>query len=138
MEKILPLERLNRYSKEISDDLKINEVTLQDRCFEIPQRKHYWVAKLIQESQELNRLEREKKNLEKDALKAQNSETNLVMLSPTSLKKAIGATKPMQDINQLIEDQKLLVEYLQKTEKIFAYITNDVKNIIEIMQLQLL
>lgn len=140
MNKKTPIERLEQYSKEISEDLKITEITLQDKSFDIPQRKHYWVAKLIIEKQELNRLKREKKNIEKDVLRAQQGGTDLapVTLTQNSIRKVINNTNIMQDILRQIEDQELLVEYLEKTEKIFSYITNDVKNITEIIQLQLL
>lgn len=130
-----PQEKLEQYSKEITEDLKLNEMVIQQKSFEIPQRKHYWVTKLILETQELNRLERKKKTLEKTALEKQEP---LVQMSIASMKNVIANTKPMQEITQEIEDQKMLVEYLNKVEKIFAYITNDVKNIIEIMQLQVL
>ena len=130
-----PHEKLEQYSKEITEDLKLNEMVIQQKSFEIPQRKHYWVTKLILEIQELNKLERKKKVLEKIALEKQEP---LVQMSTASMKNVIANTKPMQEITQEIEDQKMLVEYLNKVEKIFAYITNDVKNIIEIMQLQVL
>lgn len=130
-----PTEKLDHYSKEIAEDLKITEITLQDKSFDIPQRKHYWVAKLIIEKQELNRLKKEKKQIERSAMETQQAP---VALSQNSMKKLIGNTAVMQDIQQQIEDQELLVEYLEKTEKIFSYITNDVKNIVEIIQLQTL
>lgn len=138
MNKKTPSERLEQYSKEISEDLKITEMTLQDKSFDIPQRKHYWVSKLILEKQELNRLKREKKTIEKDVLKAQQGGSDVapVALTQNSMRKVINNTSIMQDILQQIEDQELLVEYLEKTEKIFAYITNDVKNIVEIIQMQ--
>ena len=130
-----PQEKLEQYSKEIAEDLKLNEMVIQQKSFEIHQRKHYWVTKLILETQELNKLERKKKVLEKIALEKQEP---LVQMSTASMKNVIANTKPMQEITQEIEDQKMLVEYLNKVEKIFAYITNDVKNIVEIMQLQVL
>jgi hypothetical protein len=135
MTKMTPTEKLDHYSKEIAEDLKITEITLQDKSFDIPQRKHYWVAKLIIEKQELNRLKKEKKQIERSAMETQQAP---VALSQNSMKKLIGNTAVMQDIQQQIEDQELLVEYLEKTEKIFSYITNDVKNIVEIIQLQTL
>jgi hypothetical protein len=135
MTKMTPTEKLDHYSKEIAEDLKITEITLQDKSFDIPQRKHYWVAKLIIEKQELNRLKKEKKQIERSAMETQPAP---VALSQNSMKKLIGNTAVMQDIQQQIEDQELLVEYLEKTEKIFSYITNDVKNIVEIIQLQTL
>jgi tRNA U34 5-carboxymethylaminomethyl modifying GTPase MnmE/TrmE len=135
MTKMTPTEKLDHYSKEIAEDLKITEITLQDKSFDIPQRKHYWVAKLIIEKQELNRLKKEKKQIERSAMETQQAP---VALSQNSMKKLINNTAVMQDIQQQIEDQELLVEYLEKTEKIFSYITNDVKNIVEIIQLQTL
>lgn len=67
-----PQEKLEQYSKEIAEDLKLNEMVIQQKSFEIPQRKHYWVTKLILETQELNRLERKKKALEKLPLKSRS------------------------------------------------------------------
>lgn len=78
-----PQEKLEQYSKEIAEDLKLNEMVIQQKSFEIPQRKHYWVTKLILETQELNRLERKKKALEKTALEKQEP---LVQMSTASMK----------------------------------------------------
>ena len=58
-----PQEKLEQYSKEITEDLKLNEMVIQQKSFEIPQRKHYWVTKLILETQELNKLERKKRKV---------------------------------------------------------------------------
>ena len=60
-----PLTKIEIYQKEVVNDLKINDMTLSDKSFEIPQKKHYWVTKLIIEKQELMKLERNKKQLEK-------------------------------------------------------------------------
>lgn len=79
-----PQEKLEQYSKEITEDLKLNEMVIQQKSFEIPQRKHYWVTKLILETQELNKLERKKKVLEKTALEKQEP---LVQMSTASMKK---------------------------------------------------
>lgn len=132
-----PLDKLEIYQKEIADDLKINDMTLSDKTFDIPQKKHYWVAKLILEKRELLRLERSKKQLEKEVMKKLQDDMP-VTLSKQSNKSALNSTQTMQNINQAIEDQKLLVEYLEKTEKIFSFITNDVRNILELKQMELM
>lgn len=137
MTELTPLEKLEKYQEDVCKDLKINEMTLSDKSFDIPQKKHYWAARFILESQKLNKLEREKKSLEKKLLNAQQ-DISPVKLSATSFKHVIANTDAMQSLTETIEDQKLLVEYLGKVEKIFSFITNDVKNIIEIKQMELL
>lgn len=136
MNNLSPLEKLEKYQEEVKEDLKINEVTLSDKSFEIPQKKHYWTTKFILETQKLNKLERDKKKLEKKVLEANSEDLSPVKLSSLGMKKVIANTTPIQEITQQIEDQKLLVEYLSKVEKIFSFITNDIKNIIEIRQLE--
>lgn len=132
-----PLTKIEMYQKEVVNDLKINDMTLSDKSFEIPQKKHYWVTKLILEKQELMKLERNKKQLEKEVMKMQKDELP-VTLSKQSMRGAVYNTQTMQSITQQIDDQKLLVEYLEKVEKIFSFITNDVKNIVEVKQMELM
>lgn len=132
-----PLTKIEMYQKEVVNDLKINDMTLSDKSFEIPQKKHYWVTKLILEKQELMKLERNKKQLEKEVMKMQKDELP-VTLSKQSMRGAVYNTQTMQTITQQIDDQKLLVEYLEKVEKIFSFITNDVKNIVEVKQMELM
>lgn len=132
-----PLSKIEIYQKEVVNDLKINDMTLSDKSFEIPQKKHYWVTKLILEKQELMKLERNKKQLEKEVMKMQKDELP-VTLSKQSMRGAVYNTQTMQTITQQIDEQKLLVEYLEKVEKIFSFITNDVKNIVEVKQMELM
>lgn len=132
-----PLTKIEMYQKEVVNDLKINDMTLSDKSFEIPQKKHYWVTKLILEKQELMKLERNKKQLEKEIMKMQKDELP-VTLSKQSMRGAVYNTQTMQTITQQIDEQKLLVEYLEKVEKIFSFITNDVKNIVEVKQMELM
>lgn len=132
-----PLTKIEMYQKEVINDLKINDMTLSDKSFEIPQKKHYWVTKLIIEKQELMKLERNKKQLEKEVMKMQKDELP-VTLSKQSMRGAVYNTQTMQTITQQIDEQKLLVEYLEKVEKIFSFITNDVKNIVEVKQMELM
>ena len=136
MSELTASEKLLKFSEEVKVDLKINDMNLSDMSFDVPQKKHYWATRLIFEKQKLNQLEREKKKLEREVLKAA---TNALPIEASyRLKKSkVNETQVMQNITQEIEDQKLLVQYLEKVEKIFAFITNDIKNIIEIRQMDL-
>lgn len=134
------LDKLKRYEEEIKEDLKINEMNLSDKSFNIPQKKHYWASRLITETSTLNKLIRDKKKAEREAISAvkNNTELSPVKLSDTSVKRMVNTTNVIQQYDEMIEDQKLLVDYLGKVEKIFSFITNDIKNIIEVKQLELM
>ena len=134
-----PRERMKKYSAEIAEDLRVDDANLSEKSFNVPHKKHYWASRYILEVQNLNDLEREKKALEREAFSIQRQKTaadSPVALSDSSIKKMINGTKTLQDINQQIEDQKLLVLYLEKCERIFSFITNDIKNIVEIKQME--
>lgn len=128
--------KLLAYTEEVKNDLKINDMNLEDKSFNIPQKKHYWATKLILEKQKLIQLERDKKKVEIKVSEALN-ETMPIKPSERLSKSKINSTPTMINLAQEIEDQKLLVEYLEKVEKIFAFITNDLKNIIEVKQMDL-
>lgn len=134
-----PRERLKKYSVEICEDLKVNDMNLSEKAFNVPHKKHYWASRYILEFQKLNDLEREKKELEKESFNRMREKAavdNPVAMSDASIKKMINGTKTLQDITQQIDDQKVLVMYLEKCEKIFSFITNDIKNIIEVKQME--
>ena len=42
----------------------------------------------------------------------------------------------MIDINQQIKEHKLVIEFLEKSEKIFSSLTFDIKNLVEIIKLE--
>lgn len=129
------IEKLNKYSQLIQEDLKINEMNLSERSFNVPHKKHFWLTKMIEEKSALNKLEKKKKELIKEA-SLRVVEEQVVKMSESSLLKLVNNTELIKAIDQQIEDQKLIVEYLEKVEKIFSFITNDIKNIIETLQLQ--
>lgn len=130
-----PFEKMKEYKTQIDEDLKINEINLSEKSFNVPHKKHYWCTRLILETQELFKMERTKKKIEKELSKAKMKDSP-IQFSNTSIKSMVNETDTMQKLIQDIEDQKLLVEYLNKVEKIFSYITNDIKNIIEVKQLE--
>ena len=44
----------------------------------------------------------------------------------------------MIDMQNSIDDQELIIEFLEKTEKVFTSLSFDIKNIIEIMKMETL
>lgn len=135
-----PVEKMKKYAEEIKEDLAINDMNLTEKSFNVPHKKHYWAGKFIEESYALREMERKKKFLEKEAVRAMNEKAAVapVDLSASARKSMVSNLDTIKDLTEKIEDQKLLVQYLEKCEKIFSFITNDIKNIIEVKQMELM
>lgn len=135
-----PMEKMKKYEEQLREDLTINDMNLTEKSFNVPHKKHYWAGKFIEESYALKEMERKKKFLEKEAVKAVNEKAAVspVDLSAVARKNMVHNLDTIKDLTEKIEDQKLLVQYLEKCEKIFSFITNDIKNIVEIKQMELL
>jgi hypothetical protein len=129
------MDLLDRYIKEIEEDLKIDEFNIKEASLKSPSKKHYWVAKLIQHKKNISKLEFEKEQLRKK-LTQEIQYQSPVKLSPMTLEKTAEDADLLKEITRKIADEKLIVEFLERTEKTFSSLTYDIKNIVEIMKLE--
>ena len=126
-------EKFVRYKEAIEKDLKIDQFNIHNKVNEIPSLKHFWVAKLIESKIELKNLQRKKSELLK---KVRESQQVGLKLSISSLKEIEEKSPVLHEINEQIEEMELVVEYLEKAEKVFSSTTYDLKNAIELMKME--
>jgi hypothetical protein len=126
-------EKFLKYKESIENDLKIDQFNIHNKVNEIPSLKHFWVAKLIESKIELKNLQRKKSELLK---KVRESQQVGLKLSISSLKEIEEKSPILHEINEQIEEMELIIEYLEKTEKIFSSTTYDLKNAIELMKME--
>lgn len=126
-------EKFIRYKEAIEKDLKIDQFNIHNKVNEIPSLKHFWVAKLIESKIELKNLQRKKSELLK---KVRESQQVGLKLSVSSLKEIEEKSPVLHEINEQIEEMELVVEYLEKAEKVFSSTTYDLKNAIELMKME--
>jgi hypothetical protein len=126
-------EKFVRYKEAIEKDLKIDQFNIHNKVNEIPSLKHFWVAKLIESKIELKKLQKKKNELLK---KVRESQQIGLKLSVSSLKEMEEKSPVLNEINEQIEEMELIVEYLEKTEKVFSSTTYDLKNAIELMKME--
>lgn len=129
------MEILERYIKEIEEDLKIDEFNIKDASLKSPGRKHFWVSRLIKHKQNLLFLENQKNQLFKQ-LSKELQQQSIVKLSTIVAEKAVLDSQTLKDIQNKVQEEKLIIEFLEKTEKTFSSLTYDIKNIVEIMKLE--
>ena len=129
------MELLEKYVKEISEDLKIDEFNMKEVAMRLPARKHYWVAVLIRHKKRLLDLENEKSKFREDITKEVNTKSP-VKLSPSSTSVAVESSEKMKLINNQIAEEKILIEFLEKTEKVLSSASFDLKSAVEISKLE--
>lgn len=126
-------EKFVRYKEAIEKDLKIDQFNIHNKVNEIPSLKHFWVGKLIESKIELKNLQRKKADLIK---KVNTAKDVGIKLSLQSTKDMIANSPVISEINEQIEELELVIEYLEKAEKIFNSTTYDLKNAIELMKME--
>jgi len=128
---------LDQYIDEIEKDLQINEFNLKDSSMKTPARKHYWVSKLIRHKRNLLSLRQQRDIIKKEVVKKIIEESPVKVTVPVAEKASYRHDK-MVEISQKINEEELIIEFLEKTEKVFSSITYDVSNIIKVIQLETL
>jgi len=129
------MDILEKYIEELKEDLKIDEFSIKDASLKSPGRKHYWTSRLINHKRNLMKLENEKNTLIKKASQEVQYQSP-VRLSNVVIEKTAQGTDIMKEINLKINEEKLIIEFLEKTEKTLSSLTYDIKNIVEIMKLE--
>lgn len=123
------------YKNAIEKDLTITRLNLEEKALQVPAIKHFWVGKLIEAKRNLRKLEDEKKEI----LKQVNDNKEIMLeLSKASINKMIINSPKIQEINNKIKDTEEIIEYLTYCEKIFNYMGNDIKNIIDLIKMETL
>lgn len=128
---------IDQYKKEIEPELHVDEFNIKDVAMKTPGRKHFWVCKLIQHKKALINLKSERYKLKKEIAKLIQTQSPVKVTTPVAEKSAYQHEK-MIDMQNSIDDQELIIEFLEKTEKVFTSLSFDIKNIIEIMKMETL
>lgn len=129
------MDLLKRYKEEIGADLVVTDFNIKDVQLKLPSRKHFWAARLIDAKVSLQNLQKRKKNLKKDLVKRIITEAPVKITQQTA-EIAAESTEEMVAINDSIKEYELIIEYLEKVEKIMAGMGYDIRNIINIMQME--
>ena len=126
---------LESYIDELSEDVQIDEFNMKDVQMKLPSIKHKWTGRLMRAKMDIDEKYKEKYKLTERVAEALIKESPVTLSAPMARKTA----EDHSDIRKLsaeIKEQKLIVEFLEKTEKTLSSITFDIKNIVEIIKLE--
>ena len=97
-------------------------------------QKQWVVARLYDTKREKEALIRKRNNLKKNII------DKLIEKSPVNLDKStmneIDKSPQFEEINEQLQDIDLLIRYLEEMTKMFMYIAQDVKNILDSLKIE--
>ena len=120
-----------RYCVELSEDTKVDDFNVKITQSELPGRKHKWVARLIQQKIELSKL----KDVRKDATKSiveKLRNDQVISASDKTLYLQAEDHELIRKIDKEIMNCNILIDFLEKEEKVLASMSFDIKNLIEL------
>lgn len=131
------MSTIDNYIKELKEDTVVNELNLKEKALMLPGIKAKWVSRLINHKNVLAGLEREKKKILKKLI-PQVRESLPVKLSENVIRDSAENTKEIHDLNTKIEEEKNIIDFLERTEKIASSFSFDISNIVKVVQLETL
>lgn len=129
----MAFEQFYQYQKAVEQDLLLDDMKLDEIVKVIPSKKHFWVGRLVEAKIDLRKLETAKRKAIQDVNSRQQPK---IGLSQKTVESILDKNEIIQKINDRIEEQKLIIEYLEKVEKIFSSTTYDVKNMIDLQKME--
>lgn len=129
-------EILENYRNELSIEIKLNKLNLSDHQVKLPALKHKWASRYINHKHKVYRLKAKKKELFR-ILVSQKIDESPVRINVTVAEKTTYSHPDIQKIDSKIQEQELILEYLEKIQNIVNNIQWDIKNLIEIEKLEI-
>ena len=126
---------LAKYIEQIKSDLDINQINIASVARNLPARRHFWTARLIEHKIKISTLERQKQKILKD-VSQKIADDAPVKIDAKIINRAAEQNDQIQKINEEIIDNKNIVEFLEQVQRNFFSATYDVKNVIDIMKLE--
>lgn len=137
MFKSCDMKILEQYIKEMGVDVELDEFTIKEVQMKLPALKHKWVGRLVRHKGELESCKSRRDNVIKEIAK-EVIDTATYQVTLVTAQKAAEKHDRVKKIDEEIKEHKLIVEFLEKSERIFSSMTFDIKNITEIMKLETL
>jgi hypothetical protein len=122
---------------EIGQDLVVDDFNLKEVQMRLPARKHFWVARLMDAKVEKNKLLAKKKQLKKELTKKVMADSP-VKISLSTAEQHAERHESVIKITNDINEYTVIVEYLEKVEKVLSSMSFDISNIVKINQMEML
>jgi len=127
---------INQYLEEANLDTDLDRlevITTQER---LVNNKHKWSARLINHKINLSNFKfKRESSLEDRITEFQNTEP--VRVSRVIAERAVRNKKEIKILDLKIKNEQLIIDYLENIYKNISFATNDIKNLVELMKLEI-
>jgi len=129
-------EIIEQYTIESSIDTNIDRLNVTEVQEKLVNNKHKWSARLINHKIKLNKYRNQRFTiLEEKIEEFQN--TQPVMVNKSIAEKAVSKKKDIRIIDNKIENEILIIQHVENIYKNISFATNDIKNLVELMKLEM-
>lgn len=125
-----------KYQTEIKEDTQIDQINILEKQLMLPAIKHKWVARLIEQKKTKANLEKKRKDIKEEVLKTLIDGGLPSGIPKASLNSKVESSEAIKKIDDEIKQAELMIDYLEKVEKIMSSITFDIGNATKIMVLE--
>lgn len=128
-------ELINQYILELEKDVKLDQFNLKEAQLSLPGLKHKWSGRLVRHKIILNELTLERSKKLKEIC------NQVQMQSPTTIPNTVVERNAIKHVDIVSIDTeinytKLIIEFLEKTEKTLSSMTFDISNIVKIITIE--
>lgn len=131
------MKELEKYIIEMGKDVEFDEFNLKETQLKLPALKHKWVGRLVRSKYKLKDLQSDRHKRVRNLAKEMIDTATYSVTLPTA-EKAAAKHKSIVELDERIKETELIIEFLEKGERIFSSMSFDIKNITEIMKLETL
>ena len=128
---------LEEYVREMGADVELDEFNLKESQMKLPAIKHKWAGRLIRHKQDIHITQSERRSLVKTLVEKIQSTAEYKVTIPAAEKVAYKHEDVLK-LSDKIRDYELVIEFLEKCDRIFNSMTYDIKNLIEIIKMETL
>ena len=128
---------LEKYIDELTKDVEIDEFALKECQMRLPALKHKWVGRLVRHKRDIHKLKRDRSIIISTVIDKIRDASEVEITKPAAANLATRH-KDIIEIDDNIKDIELVVELLDKCERIFSSMSFDLKNLVEIIKMETL
>ena len=126
---------INQYLDEARIDTNLDRLEVTSTQEQLVSNKHKWSARLINHKIKLSDLKFKRSSLlENKITEFQNTEP--VSVPRSIAEKAVQNKKEIITLDQKIQNEILIISFLENIYKNISFATNDIKNLVELMKLE--
>lgn len=129
-------EIIEQYTVESSIDTNIDRLNVTEVQEKLVNNKHKWSARLINHKIKLNQYRNKRFTILEEKIEEYQN-TQPVMVNKSIAEKAVSKKKDIRAIDSKIENELLIIQHVENIYKNISFATNDIKNLVELMKLEM-